>query len=399
MNPRIAIMMRQGAAILLALLAGSTACAASDDLTAVTAVQVRVADEATTQVVVALAASRRARLFTLTAPDRVVLDIPAADVAETVVRQTLALEPPGDALRRIRVGRQAGQVLRLVFDTRRAVSARLTTLEREPDGGVQLVVTLDTAAGHAEAPRPVATTPPPPVLPPAAPPRVVAIDAGHGGADLGSLGRGGTREKDVTLALAQALAGRINATAGWRAVLTRADDSSVSLAERARRAAQSGASLFVSLQASAEANPDLAGAAVYVYDRVASSRNAAWLAEREATDTEAAPGSMADIAPAAGAHTSSLAIAEAVVRALQPNVPLQHAVVQRAPLASLRYAAVPAVLVNVACLSNREDERRARSADYAAQVADAISRALGNDVARDRPPGAAASGAVVAANP
>jgi N-acetylmuramoyl-L-alanine amidase len=392
MNARIAVVWRQGLAILLASLAGSVAGAATDQVTTVTAVRMLETDRAQPQLLVELAAHRAARLFTLSGPDRVVLDIPAADADDALVRATLGLQPRSAALHRLRIGRQPGHVLRLVLDTRRAMTARLTTLEPEPGRGVQLLVTLDAMAADTPAGPPVAAVVPP--APARAPRRVVAIDAGHGGADLGSLGRGGTREKDVTLALARTLAGRIDATPGWRAVLTRADDSAVTPAERARRAAQAGASLFVSLQANAEANPDLAGAAVYVYDPVASSPNAAWLAEREMAEGEAPPGGLPVVPHAADSRSASLAAAEAVVKALRPAVPLQHPDVQQAPLASLRDAQLPAILVNVACLSNREDERRVRSVEYGARLAEAIAHALDDGVERGRPSGAAPPGSM-----
>jgi hypothetical protein len=81
---------------------------------------------------------------------------------------------------------------------------------------------------------------------------------------------------------------------------------------------------------------------------------------------------------------------------------LQHPDVQHAPFPSLRHAGVPAVLVNVGCLSNREDERRVRSAEHGARLAEAIARALDRQPGLDRqpergsPPGTAASGAMLA---
>ncbi|MBP8295578.1 MAG: N-acetylmuramoyl-L-alanine amidase [Burkholderiales bacterium] len=393
MKMRIAIVMRRVAAVVVALLAGSAAMAATDGIAAVTAVRLRDAAPASTQVVVDLAAHRSARLFTLTAPDRVVLDITAANADEAVVRETVGLGARGAALQRIRLGRQPGNVLRLVLDTRRAVAASFISVDRAQGQGVQLIVTLDASTRTAGDSLPSGAA-----VRPSVPRRVVAIDAGHGGADLGSLGHAGTREKDVTLTLAKALANRVDALPGWRAVLIRTDDSAMTPGERRGRAAQAGASLFVSLQANAAANPDLAGAAVYVYDTVASSRNAAWLAEREDGDTGPPPTTLPIAMPAADSRASSLAVADAVVKALQPTVLLQHQAVQHAPMPSLRHADIPAVLVDVACLSNREDEQRVGSQEYAAGIAEAIARALDHHVDRRAPSGQASHAAVVAAH-
>lgn len=67
-------------------------------------------------------------------------------------------------------------------------------------------------------------------------PLVVAIDAGHGGQDPGAHGPNGTREKDVTLAIARELARQVNATPGLKAFLTRDSDVYIPLNLRARRA-------------------------------------------------------------------------------------------------------------------------------------------------------------------
>src|SRR5260221_12730214 len=111
---------------------------------------------------------------------------------------------------------------------------------------------------------------------------IVAIDAGHGGEDPGASGPGGTHEKDVTLAIARALAARINSRPGMHAVLTRDSDRLIDLRERTQRARAANADLFVSIHADAVRNRAIAGASVYTLsDRGASSEAARWLADRE----------------------------------------------------------------------------------------------------------------------
>ncbi len=97
--------------------------------------------------------------------------------------------------------------------------------------------------------------------PPAKAPKVerlviVAIDAGHGGEDPGARGRGGTHEKDVTLAIAKRLKGRIDQEPGMRAVLVRDGDYFIALAERVSKARRVQADLFVSIHADAWVKPD-----------------------------------------------------------------------------------------------------------------------------------------------
>ena len=353
----------------LALLNGAIAFAAADGPAVLTSIRIVETSAASTQVLVELAADRPVKMFTLRGPDRVVLDIVGARSSGGVT-----LPAAHGIVRQVRLGQQSGEVLRLVIDTRRAVSPRLTTKASGDGQAVQLAVVLgdilENAAAQAAAPLGVQV----PAQPPAKV-RVVVIDAGHGGADFGSLGRAGTKEKDVTLAVARELAARVNAQPGWRALLTRSDDSAIDLRARVQRAESAGASLFVSLQANAVANPDVSGAAVYIYDPVASSRNAAWLAERENVAPTVLP---AVVRGAKGKRPAAMsqALAQAVLGELQPSVPLQRAEVQRAPLAGLQQMTVPAVLIDLASLANREDEQRLRSVDYAGKIADALTRTL-----------------------
>ncbi len=111
---------------------------------------------------------------------------------------------------------------------------------------------------------------------------VVAVDAGHGGQDPGAIGRNGTMEKNVVLAIARALANRINAEPGMRAYLARDDDYFVVLRDRMVRARNAKADIFVSVHADSIRDRSITGASVYVLsEHGASSEAARWLAERE----------------------------------------------------------------------------------------------------------------------
>jgi len=101
--------------------------------------------------------------------------------------------------------------------------------------------------------------------PPAPPPlRVVVIDAGHGGEDPGAVGADGTREKDVTLAVARLVQMAALADPTIQVVLTRDRDVFVELADRARIANQRGAALFVSLHVNACSDLGVCGVETYI---------------------------------------------------------------------------------------------------------------------------------------
>ncbi|MEI2421958.1 N-acetylmuramoyl-L-alanine amidase, partial [Arthrospira platensis SPKY2] len=88
---------------------------------------------------------------------------------------------------------------------------------------------------------------------------VIAIDAGHGGEDPGAVGRRGTREKDVVLAVARRLAEQVEREPGMRAVLIRDGDYFLSLRQRVAKARMHRADLFISVHADAFKNPNARG--------------------------------------------------------------------------------------------------------------------------------------------
>ncbi|MFO1402043.1 MAG: N-acetylmuramoyl-L-alanine amidase [Steroidobacteraceae bacterium] len=201
---------------------------------------------------------------------------------------------------------------------------------------------------------------------------MVAVDAGHGGEDPSASGRGGTHEKDVTLAIARALAARIDAQPGLRAVLTREGDRFIPLRERTARASAAGADLFVSIHADAVRDRDVEGASVYVLsDRGASSEAARWLAERENAADQRGGVSLAnvqddlkpvlmDLSQSASIGTSA-EVADRVLGALDDVGAVRKREVQRAGFVVLKSRDMPALLIETAYISTP-----ARSASSAA---------------------------------
>lgn len=349
--------------------------------------------------------------FTLEHPDRVVVDLPHTHLAEGV------RAPEGlGVVAEVRFGTQPDGTLRVVAELKSALPVHSAWVPDET--GNRLVLTLGEPAEPAKStPKTVRA-----LHAPGEGDRdvIIAVDAGHGGEDPGAIGRGGTREKDVTLAIARALAQRINAEAGMRAVLTRDRDELLDLRERIRRAHAAHADMFISVHADSIRDRSVSGASVYVLSvHGASSEAARWLAEREnAADLAAGarPDDQSALEPLLIDEAQnqivgvSATAAERVVSALEGVGELRKAQVQRAGFVVLKSRDIPSMLIETAYISNPSDERRLRSVREQARLADAIASGVRSYFTQNPPDGtrfkqehrgslASAGGAAFAATP
>ncbi len=209
--------------------------------------------------------------------------------------------------------------------------------------------------------------------------RRVVLDPGHGGHDPGSIGRKGTRESTVTLAIAKKLAARLEAR-GLQVVLTRDDDSYVKLEDRTRKANSVKGDLFVSIHCNAAPSKKLQGIETYTLN-TSANRYSIRLAAQENATSEAGVSDLqyilADLT--AKANTSeSVQLAKGVQRSLvrtarnaYPNI-VDHGT-KEALFFVLLGAKMPSILIETAFLSNPEEEQRLRSARYQDLVAKAIA--------------------------
>jgi N-acetylmuramoyl-L-alanine amidase len=209
------------------------------------------------------------------------------------------------------------------------------------------------------------------------------VDAGHGGHDPGAIGPRRVREKDVTLAMAKKLARKLR-DAGFEVVLTRDRDRYLPLEERTAIANTARADLFVSIHANAHPRRNRSGVETY-YLNVADDRYAARLAAREnGLDPEQGEAVLTRILTDLEVKASagqSRRLAEAVQREVTAGVrsrvgEVRDLGVKGALFYVLLGARMPAVLVETAFVSNREEERRLASARYQDVVASGIARAV-----------------------
>ena len=227
---------------------------------------------------------------------------------------------------------------------------------------------------------------------------VVAVDAGHGGQDPGAIGRNGTMEKNVVLAIARALANRINAEPGMRAYLTRDDDYFVVLRDRMVRARNAKADIFVSVHADSIRDRNITGASVYILsEHGASSEAARWLAEREnAADLKGGvklddkdrslASVLLDLSQTANLGASMTA-AERVLQSLDDTVNVRKTKVQQAGLMVLKSPDIPSMLVETAYISNPGEEARLKSIAHQGKIAEAIFSGIRVFFEKNPPPG------------
>ena len=330
------------------------------------------------------------RLFTLENPHRLVIDFISTDLRKR-------LDPTAKKsrhIRKIRYAPQSDGKFRVVLDLAQPVRPRSFLLRPSGDYGHRLVIDLYDREGRAQVARKADT------------PRegelrdiVVAIDAGHGGEDPGARGRRlGTREKDVTLAIARRLKKLIDAEPGMRAILTRSGDYYVGLRKRMQIARRHHADLFVSIHADAFKNSKARGASVFVLSRRgASSEAARWLAAKEnASDLvggvslddkdDILASVLLDLAQS-GTLAASMRAATLVHREMGRIGKLHGNKIQNAGFVVLKSPDIPSMLVETGFISNPTEERLLASATHQQKVARAIFKGIRAYFDLEPPPG------------
>ncbi|MEZ5561924.1 MAG: N-acetylmuramoyl-L-alanine amidase [Gammaproteobacteria bacterium] len=355
-----------------------------------------VEQDAATRIGLRLSRSADFKMFTLTGPDRVVLDISAAALGRT------ALPLPGatGSVREVRAAHRDGN-LRIVFDLTAAMRPSSSLVNEGPSA----LLTIDLqpvamAAAPVPAaipePKPAAAPEPEPVAAPAVPAApavtakparpvrdiVVVVDAGHGGHDPGALGSRGLREKDVTLAISRRLVDLINSTPNMRGVLTRSDDRFLDLRARMERARSVSADLFISIHADAAMNRSARGSTVYVLSekaasdeasrRLAARENAALIGGVELGNKDPVLASVLMDLSQNASISSSISVGDAILGEMASLGRLHRDKVQHAPFMVLKSPDVPSILIETAYISNPEDERNLGSAKHQDKLARAV---------------------------
>lgn len=222
---------------------------------------------------------------------------------------------------------------------------------------------------------------------------IIAIDAGHGGQDPGAIGPNGTKEKNVTIAIARKLRALLNADPLFKPVLTRDGDYFISVMGRSDVARKQNANFLVSIHADAAPNRDATGASVWVLsNRRANSEMAGWLEQHEKqsellggagdvlANSQSDPYLSQAVLDLQFGHSQRVGydVATNVLSQLQRVGDLHKRRPEHASLGVLRSPDIPSILVETGFISNTGEERLLGSDNYQQQIAEAIYNGLRN---------------------
>jgi N-acetylmuramoyl-L-alanine amidase len=387
-----------------------------------------------TRLIIESSAPLEHQLVVLREPNRLVLDIARVDPTPQLRELPAHVQLTDPYIAAIRIGAQSGGFLRVVLDLKQDVNPQVFALQPVAEFGHRLVLDLypltpldplmalleserrkETARPstapmqpavpappQASGPIPGPVQPPSSTPPPAAQPRggvrriTIAIDPGHGGEDPGAIGKRGTYEKNVTLAIARKLKIILDAEPNMRAMLTRDDDYFVPLAVRVQKARRVQADLFISIHADAFREPHARGSSVFALsENGATSAAARWLAQKEnasdliggvnlgAKDPVLAR-TLLDLSQTAQIN-DSLKVGRHVLDGIGTHNALHKASVEQAGFAVLKAPDVPSILIETAFISNPDEELKLRSERHQQKFAESIAAGIKRYFARNPP--------------
>ncbi|NKF25380.1 N-acetylmuramoyl-L-alanine amidase [Pseudomonas sp. BGM005] len=323
------------------------------------------------------------KTFTLSAPERLIIDMSGASLSGDFSQLALS----GTPIRSIRSGHFGQGNTRIVLDLSSPVQLNSFLLAPQDGQGHRLVLDLMSASAGVPASVPRETP-----QEKSHPKRdiMVVVDPGHGGKDPGAIGAKGEREKDVVLSIAQLLARRLKREKGFDVKLVRNDDFFVPLRKRVEIARQHKADMFISVHADAAPRLTASGASVYcLSEGGATSATARFMAQREnGVDLLGATsllnlkdkdpmlaGVILDMSMNA-TIAASLQLGSTVLGSLAGITTLHQKRVEQAGFAVLKSPDVPSILVETGFISNARDSQRLVTARHQQAVADGLFEGL-----------------------
>lgn len=298
---------------------------------------------------------------------------------------------------------------RLVFDLVSTGKPVASTAKEEikSDATTPETTKVDTPKAETGAPKPEVANPTPPPSQTTASEtplsqkkpgaiETICIDPGHGGSDLGAVGKGDTLEKDITLKVGLKLKQAIMSKLGIQVVMTRENDSEVSLNSRVSIANNRKAHMFVSIHVNSSFRKAARGSETFYVSLKATDQEAFLLSQKEnqSTSDEGSQDVVQDdelkmilwdMAQTEYIKESSR-LAEYIQEELNVLLLTRNRGVKQAPFRVLMRAAMPAVLVEIAFLSNSDEEQKLQDDAFLNNVADAIYTGISRYIHNDNTP-------------
>lgn len=329
------------------------------------------------------------KLFMLSNPDRIVLDVEDARLKSSLSKLPLADTP----IRQVRSAVREGNDLRIVLDVSAGVDPRSFSLKSSEKTGDRLVLDLydqKRVSAQPAVKKSVTQNNKRDI--------VIAIDAGHGGEDPGALGPGKRREKDVVMAISREVYALFKAESGFAPTLIRTGDYYISLKGRRDLARKRQADLFVSIHADAFKRKEANGASVYALSTSGATSTAArYLAQREnAADLvggvrlsdkdDMLAGVLADLSMTSTLD-ASLQVGAEVLRNVDNVTRLHKRNVEQAGFAVLKSPDIPSILVETGFISNPSEAKKLGTSSYQKKMARAIHAGIKNYLVAHPPSG------------
>jgi len=373
-----------------------------------------------TRVTIECSSSLKYSHFTIKNPDRLVVDLEGIEFSSVLESLSNKIAPDDPNIKLLRAGRFKPGVVRLVMELKNEVKPQVFELPpvgeyghrlvldvyplEAPDPLLQLLAKNEAQAGNTpslDEKAPEQNTEIKPEKPRQGKPIVdrlvtITLDPGHGGEDPGAVGRGGSYEKNVTLAVARRLKAKIDAEPNMRAVLTRDTDFFVPLHVRVQKARRIKSDLFVSIHADAFTQTDANGSSVFALSESGASSSAArYLAQKEnaadlvggvniAVKDPMLAKTLLDLSQTA-TISDSLKLGKAVLGEIGGINRLHKGSVEQAGFAVLKAPDIPSILIETAFISNPEEERRLNDEAYQDKMAEAILSGMKKYFAKNPP--------------
>ena len=368
----------------------------------------------------------------LTNPHRLVVDVEGLELNNTIKELVAKVNSNDPYIAQVRVGQFQPKVVRLVFDLKESIQPQLFTLDPvgtyqnrlvfdlyptvandplmelvrqsakkeaalDADDPIGAIAKRESQKAETIKPNQSDSKPDSKATKPSHRRLLtIAIDPGHGGEDPGAIGKRGSREKDIVLAISRRLKQKIEAEPDMRSYLTRDGDYFVPLHVRVNKARRVQADLFVSIHADAFVKPHARGASVFALSQQGATSTAArWLANKEnsadligglniKTQDKQVAQLLLDMSTTAQIK-DSLKLGDAVLKQIGGFAKLHKPQVEQASFAVLKAPDVPSILIETAFISNPEEEARLNDHEYQEQIAQAILRGIRSYFAKNPP--------------